>query len=76
MHLPEEVRRAARGSSDESVPTLLEMERQAILRAGLACQGNVTEMARVLGIGRTTLWRKMRAFGLKPETFKSAQVAH
>jgi len=76
VHLPEEVRRAARGSSDESVPTLLDMERQAILRAGMACQGNVTEMARVLGIGRTTLWRKMRAFGLKPETFKSAQIAH
>ncbi len=76
VHLPEEVRRAARGSSDEVVPTLLEIERQAILRAGLACQGNMTEMAKTLGIGRTTLWRKMRAFGIKPEVFKTAQTLH
>lgn len=71
-HLPEAVRRAPGGTRDESVPTLREMERQAILRAGLACQGNVTEMARVLGMGRTTLWRKMRSFGLTPAMFKSA----
>lgn len=76
VHLPEEIRRAARGASDEPVSTLLEMERQAILRAGLVYRGNVTEMARALGIGRTTLWRKMRSFGIKPDMFKTTHMIH
>ena len=29
-------------------------------RAGWACQGRVSEMAQQLGIGRTTLWRKLK----------------
>lgn len=73
VHLPEGVRRSVQGP-DDSVPTLREMERQAILRAGLACRGNVTQMARALGIGRTTLWRKMQAFGFKPEMFKTPRT--
>jgi len=48
-----------------------EAEREAILRAGWACQGRVTEMARLLGIGRSTLWRKMKALDLAPERFKA-----
>ena len=47
-----------------------EAEREAILRAGWACQGRVTEMARLLGIGRSTLWRKMKALDIAPQTFK------
>lgn len=74
VHLPAEVRRAVRNPDDEAVPTLLEVERQAILRAGLAYQGNVTKMAKALGIGRTTLWRKMRSFNIRPEIFKTSAL--
>ena len=48
-----------------------EAEREAILRAGWASRGRVTEMARLLGIGRSTLWRKMKALDISPATFKS-----
>jgi transcriptional regulator of acetoin/glycerol metabolism len=54
----------------EPVLTTAEAEREAIIRAGLACQGQVTEMAQHLGIGRTTLWRKMKRYKLTPEQFR------
>jgi len=72
--LPATVRvgRVVTGASPhpEPVLSLEESEREAILRAGWACQGRVTEMAEQLRIGRTTLWRKMKHYGLSPETFK------
>ncbi|HIE55177.1 MAG TPA: hypothetical protein EYP90_08365, partial [Chromatiaceae bacterium] len=45
-------------------------EREAIMRAGFSCQGRVSEMAQQLGIGRTTLWRKMKRLNIAPEQFK------
>lgn len=47
-----------------------EAERKAILQAGWVCQGRVSEMSQHLGIGRTTLWRKMKQFNLTPDYFK------
>ncbi len=49
-----------------------EAEREAILQAGWVCQGRVTEMSQHLGIGRTTLWRKMKQLNLTPDYFKQA----
>jgi len=70
-HLPQELRRATlSGDDDEQVLTLQEAERQAIIQAGQALEGQVTKMAEALGIGRTTLWRKMKAYDLSTETFK------
>jgi DNA-binding NtrC family response regulator len=43
---------------------LRKLERAAIQRALQATDGNVSEAARRLGIGRTTLYRKMAAFGM------------
>ena len=48
-----------------------EAERDAILRAGWACNGRVTEMARLLGVGRSTLWRKMKRLSISPAIFKN-----
>jgi transcriptional activator for dhaKLM operon len=45
--------------------------REAILRAGWACNGRVTEMSRLLGIGRSTLWRKMKRLDISPSIFKN-----
>jgi len=70
-HLPQELRRAVIGGDDkQQVLTLQEAERQAIIRAGQALNGQVTKMAEALGIGRTTLWRKMKAYSLEAESFK------
>ncbi|GAA4930202.1 transcriptional regulator of acetoin/glycerol metabolism [Actinomycetospora succinea] len=58
--LPDELR--ARGRT----PGLLERaERDAVVGALRAADGNRTRAARALGIGRTTLYRKMREFGLE-----------
>jgi transcriptional regulator of acetoin/glycerol metabolism len=47
-------------------PTLAERERQAILDTLEATHGKLAETARRLGISRTTLWRRLRAYGLRP----------
>ena len=71
--LPTELRRAVIGGDDEQpVLTLQEAERQAIIRAGQALGGQVTRMAEALGIGRTTLWRKMKQYDLEVDSFKGA----
>jgi transcriptional regulator of acetoin/glycerol metabolism len=69
-HLPGELYTVGAARVGERMVTLQEAERQAIIRAGRVLHGNTTRMAEVLGIGRTTLWRKMRAFKVSPESFK------
>jgi transcriptional activator for dhaKLM operon len=54
----------------QQVLSVMEAEQEAIIRAGWACQGRVSEMARQLQIGRTTLWRKMKRYNISPEQFK------
>jgi two-component system nitrogen regulation response regulator NtrX len=57
-----------------SKPTLMaplhdardEFEKQYILRALAAQQGNMSRTAEVLGVERSNLYRKMRAFGIMP----------
>jgi transcriptional regulator of acetoin/glycerol metabolism len=75
-HLPQELRRATLSEGDdEQVLTLQEAERQAIIQAGQALEGHVTKMAEALGIGRTTLWRKMKVYDLSAENFKRSDGA-
>jgi len=71
-HVPRELRMATIGGIDKAILTLQEAERQAIIRAGRALRGNTTKMAEALGIGRTTLWRKMKAFNLSPDSFRNS----
>jgi transcriptional regulator of acetoin/glycerol metabolism len=47
----------------DGATTLAEQERQAILGALAATGGRLAEAARRLGISRTTLWRRLRAYG-------------
>ncbi len=48
----------------EDERSLRNLERQHIQRILLECGGNKTEAARVLGIGLTTLYRKVQEYGL------------
>jgi transcriptional activator for dhaKLM operon len=71
--LPETIRQGRVLSNSpiaEPVLTAVEAEREAIIRAGYAYEGQLTEMAKSLGIGRTTLWRKMKRYQLDSEQFK------
>lgn len=43
--------------------TLADQEREAILEALSVTGGRLAEAARKLGISRTTLWRRLRAYG-------------
>lgn len=51
-------------------PADLGTEEENIRRALAASRGNASRAASDLGLHRTTLWRKMREFGIKREEFK------
>ena len=58
---------AAGGAQHALATTLLEMERQHILRALLEAEGNKSLAARRLGIERKTLYKKARRLGIDLE---------
>ncbi|MBI2933121.1 MAG: sigma-54-dependent Fis family transcriptional regulator, partial [Planctomycetes bacterium] len=59
-HLPEELLHPAHPSAP-SLMTLAEAEREHIRRVLEACGGRQIEAAHILGIDRTTLWRKLKS---------------
>jgi two-component system response regulator HydG len=65
-HLPEELvtpharKAVAARAATADLRSLAEVEREHILRVIEACGGSQVEAARHLGIGRSTLWRKLR----------------
>ncbi|WP_245271711.1 sigma-54 dependent transcriptional regulator [Rhizobium sp. IBUN] len=68
-HLPAEIAEvpALIGSvaGEGSVLSFAEAERQAVLKALAAEQGNLSKVATRLGISRPTLYRKLEQFGIK-----------
>ncbi|MBL8683741.1 MAG: sigma-54-dependent Fis family transcriptional regulator [Myxococcales bacterium] len=54
-------------SAEEPVIPLAEVERRAIVRAMAVAQGSVGRAAKMLGIGRTTLYRRLNELGMPPE---------
>jgi transcriptional activator for dhaKLM operon len=53
-----------------SVSSLREMERETISLMVHMYRGNVSRMAQVLQISRTTLWRKLKEYGIDPEEYR------
>jgi len=60
-HLPEELSSSHRVHKESAAPlhTLSDVEREHIARVLSAVNNNQVESARILGISRTTLWRKI-----------------
>jgi DNA-binding NtrC family response regulator len=52
------------GDSPRELQSLEEVERRYILRVVESCKGNKSQAARVLGIGRKTLYRRLVSFGV------------
>ena len=53
-------------ASPDQPRTLAECERQAIVDTLRRTSGRLADTARRLGISRTTLWRRLKAYGLRP----------
>jgi transcriptional activator for dhaKLM operon len=72
--LPEVVRNGRVMVTDTPQPQPLlsaaEAEREAIIRAGFAFEGNINEMVDYLGMSRTTLWRRMKQLHITASHFK------
>ncbi len=81
-HLPEDVQQMAggqdlRGEMDDARDTsssshLMAAEADAIVSALQAANGHLGETCRVLGISRTTLWRKMKKHGIQAKNSASS----
>lgn len=67
QHLPDEVRATLDGAAPPRyrAPEDELQERTRILGALDQCDGSPTRAADLLGMGRTTLWRKLRALGIE-----------
>jgi two-component system response regulator HydG len=60
-HLPDPLRDGARRRRPATdLRSLAEVEREHVFRVLELCGGNQVEAARVLGVSRSTLWRKLR----------------
>jgi transcriptional regulator with PAS, ATPase and Fis domain len=53
--------------AERSVMTLVELEKNHIQTTLESLKGNQTKAAKLLGISRSTLWRKMKEYGLESE---------
>jgi len=71
QHLPDEIREAQDATSQVArykASTAPDDERAAIEAALAHTGGTLSRAAELLGMGRTTLWRKMRAYGITSPT--------
>jgi two-component system response regulator HydG len=71
QHLPDEIREAhdtAQLGARYKASTAPDDERAAIEAALAHTGGTLSRAAELLGMGRTTLWRKMRAYGITQPT--------
>ncbi len=70
-HILDAENRVNNGNGDNQTLSLSEMEREAILAAAQEFNGNVSQMARCLGLSRTTVWRRMKSLNLSPMAFRA-----
>jgi len=49
---------------DSEIPTLEDQEKNYIKWVLDKCEGNKTKAAKIMGIDRVSLWRKVKRFGM------------
>jgi transcriptional regulator with PAS, ATPase and Fis domain len=73
-HLPEELQKHVQqpAPAEQSSPKFkLEQAEADVVRSALAhTHGSISKVAEELGVSRTTLWRKMRRFGISAEDYR------
>lgn len=62
-------------NSDAGVATMNELESKAIENAIMQFRGNLTEAAKALGIGRATLYRKVKQYQIDPSVARKRRAA-
>lgn len=62
-------------TTDGRVSTMDELESKAIENAILQFRGNLTEAAKALGIGRATLYRKVKQYQIDPSVARKKRAA-
>lgn len=62
-------------SQGVSVRTIDELESEAIRKAINSFNGNLTEAAKALGIGRATLYRKVKQYNIDPAEARRRKMA-
>jgi two-component system response regulator HydG len=70
------VRRPALSADPTELTTLAEVEKRHIGRVLKAVGGSRTDAARILGIGRKTLYRKLRDYEERPSRPGSSSARH
>jgi DNA-binding NtrC family response regulator len=70
LHKPSGV--VQKGAPPDRRQPFNQIQQEALLQAAEDCNGNVSEMARVLGIGRTTVWRWLKRMDISPENYRSS----
>jgi transcriptional regulator of acetoin/glycerol metabolism len=66
---------APTAATGKMVSTIEHLEAAAIENAIAAYKGNLTEAAKALGIGRATLYRKVRLFNIDPNAARRRKAA-
>lgn len=62
-------------SQNSKVSKMNDLEAQAIEQAIHAYRGNLTEAAKALGIGRATLYRKVKLYNIDPSNARRKKAA-
>lgn len=66
---------SGRNSSTGNFETMEQLEAKAIEAAIMKFKGNLTEAAKALGIGRATLYRKVKYFSIDPTAARKRRAA-
>lgn len=72
---PAKVLQFTKLSGNSSVETMEQLEAKAIEAAIIQFKGNLTEAAKALGIGRATLYRKVKHFAIDPNQARKRRAA-
>jgi transcriptional activator for dhaKLM operon len=77
-HLPANIQKPVRlvkaNQAFTEARSLDEVEENVLMEAASLCRGNISEMARVLGVGRTTVWRKLKVYGIPIQEYRQNSI--